>query len=212
MEIKSLYFNQLRECCYVVWDSTLECVIIDPGVSSDDEFCRLCKFIADKSLKPVKILLTHGHFDHVMGVGSCNTRWGADVFLNPADLALMNKAEDYCKLFGVSMPLYNGPVHEVADGDVTTFGESSFKVLCTPGHTPGGVCYYSEADSVLFTGDTLFAGSIGRTDLEGGDYEAIMSSLEKVLMPLDGEVAVYPGHGPGTSIGYERATNPFLNR
>ena len=92
MEIKSLYFNQLRECCYVVWDSTLECVIIDPGVSSDDEFCRLCKFIADKSLKPVKILLTHGHFDHVMGVGSCTLK---DIQVQPLPIGMV------CSIFPV---------------------------------------------------------------------------------------------------------------
>lgn len=211
MEVKSFYFNELRECCYLVWDDTGECVVIDPGFSSDNEFGRLRKFIGEKGLKPVGILLTHGHFDHVMGLEDAYRLWNVPVRYNALDQIQIEKAPEYCGMLGMRSAPFTGPCTPLNDGDVVKFGYTELEVIATPGHTEGGVCFYNRKEAVLFSGDTLFAGSIGRTDHIGGDYDKLIDSIRTKLMVLDGEVAVLPGHGPATSIGYERATNPFLD-
>ena len=212
MEIKTFYFNPLRECSYVAWDATGECVIIDPGCYGERELGRLTDFIGGNRLKPVKILLTHGHFDHILGLSGVAAAFPeAEVYVNPLEEGQMKRSVEWCANLGLAFTPYSGPRHDLADGDTVCFGETRLKVLSTPGHTEGGVCFYCEEDAVLFSGDTLFAGSIGRTDHIGGDYDQIIRSIVTKLMPLDGDVRVLPGHGPATSIGYERTTNPFIN-
>lgn len=210
MNIKSFYFNELRECCYLVWDGTGECVVIDPGFGSENEFSRLKKFISENGLKPVKILLTHGHFDHVMGLEDAWRYWNVPVFGSVLDSIQIEKAPEYCSMLGLKSTPFTGQLTDIKDGDLVKFGQTELEVIFTPGHTQGGVCYYCRAESVLFSGDTLFAGSIGRTDHIGGDYEQLISSISRKLMTLDSDVDVLPGHGPATNIGYERSTNPFL--
>ena len=211
MEIKTFYFNPLRECCYLAWDDTKECVIIDPGNYGEREFQRMKDFVADHGLKPVKILLTHGHFDHILGLEAVSRAWSLDTWLHPADRDLLDSSIEWCKQLGLELHPFTGQLHDLADGDSIAFGHTVLKVLATPGHTQGGVCFYNEQDGVLFTGDTLFAGSIGRTDHVGGDYDQLIESIHKKILPLDGNVTVLPGHGSSSSIGYERSTNPFLN-
>ena len=210
MEIKPFYFNELRECCYVAWDDTKECVIIDPGCGSDKEFGRLSGFVSDNALKPVAILLTHGHFDHVMGLEDAWRYWNVPVRANILDDIQIRNAPKYCTMLGLKSTPFTGEIENVEDGDRIVFGNTVLEVIATPGHTQGGVCYYNRADAVLFSGDTLFAGSIGRTDHIGGDYDQLIGSISSKLMKLDSDVAVLPGHGPSTNIGYERTTNPFL--
>ena len=210
MEIKTFYFNPLRVCCYVAWDDTRECVIIDPGCYGDRELQRLKDFVADRQLKPVKILLTHGHFDHILGLEDAFCFWNVDVWLHPDDREQMVRSGDWCRQLGLAFKPFTGTLHDLNDGDSVAFGHSALTVIATPGHTQGGVCFYSEADAVLFSGDTLFAGSIGRTDHPGGDYDQLIDSIARKILPLDGDVTVLPGHGPATSVGYERVTNPFL--
>lgn len=211
MEIKTFYFNPIRECCYVAWDDTKECVIIDPGCYGQREFRRLVDFVTAKELKPVKVLLTHGHFDHILALAETAAEWPVEVMIHPADRALLPESVKWGRQIGLTLTPYEGPVTDLADGDSIRFGETELKVLGTPGHTPGGVCFYDEKDAVLFSGDTLFAGSIGRTDFAYGDYDCLIDSIAHKLMPLDGDTTVLPGHGPATSIGYERSTNPFLH-
>ena len=209
MEIKTFYFNPLRECCYLAWDDTRECVIIDPGNYGERELQRIKDFVAEHQLKPVKILLTHGHFDHVLGLEDVHRTWQLEAWLHDQDILV--RSSEWCIQLGLSWQPFTGMIHDIADGDTITFGNTTLQVLATPGHTPGGVCFLNEKDGIVFTGDTLFAGSIGRTDHDGGDYEQLIHSIEHKLMPLDGDVMVLPGHGPASSIGYERATNPFLH-
>ncbi len=210
MEIKTFYCNPLRECSYVAWDETLECVIIDPGFYGDRERQRLEAFVTEKNLRPVKVLLTHGHFDHTLSLDYVARRWNAGVLMHPADRVQLDNAVDWCRRLGLAYDLYEGPFTDLKDGDTVSFGHTTLRVIGTPGHTEGGVCFLEESGGVLFSGDTLFAGSIGRTDHPGGDYDRMMDSLNRILMTLDGDIKVLPGHGPGTTVGYERATNPFL--
>lgn len=210
MEIKTFYFNPLRTCCHVLWDQTGECVFIDPGCNGERELQRLVDFVDTQRLKPVKILLTHGHFDHILGLEAVSRRWGLDAWIHPDDREQMARSGQWCSELGLVYTAFTGVLHDLADGDSVSFGETVLKVIATPGHTRGGVCFYEEADAVLFSGDTLFAGSIGRTDHPGGDYDRLIESIGTRLLPLDGDVKVLPGHGTGTTIGYERATNPFL--
>lgn len=210
MEYRIFCFNELRECCYVVWDETGECVIIDPGFNCDSEFERLKKFIAEKGLKPVKILLTHAHFDHIWGLEDITKFWDLPVYYSFEDGPQFDLAIRYAQAFGYDLKPFTGRSFDLKDGDKVTFGKTVLDVLATPGHTPGGLCFLDKEEKVVFTGDTLFYGSIGRTDHIGGNCETLIKSINDKLMPLDGDIRVCPGHGNHTDIGYERATNPFI--
>lgn len=212
IKTKTFYFNDLRECTYVVWDETGECVIIDPGCQSDSERERLKKFIETNNLKPVKLLNTHGHFDHVMGNAFVVKTWGVKTYINPQDKPQLERAFSYGEMFGYSIEQPPADTIDVSDGDKIEFGNSYLKVITTPGHTRGGVCYYTEEpeNKIVFAGDSLFAGSIGRTDLPGGDYDDLMNSLLKKIVELGDEYKVLSGHGPETTISHELSTNPFL--
>ncbi|MEA5005477.1 MAG: MBL fold metallo-hydrolase [Rikenellaceae bacterium] len=212
IKTKTFYFNDLRECTYVVWDDTGECVIIDPGCQSDSERERLKKFIEANNLKPVKLLNTHGHFDHVMGNAFVTKTWGVKTYINPLDKPQLERAFSYGDMFGYKIEQPPVDTIDLNDGDRITFGESHLCVLTTPGHTRGGVCFYTDdQDSkIVFVGDSLFAGSIGRTDLPGGDYDDLMNSLLKRIVGLGDDFRVLPGHGPETTISHELSTNPFL--
>lgn len=212
IKTKTFYFNDLRECTYVVWDETGECVIIDPGCQSDSERERLKKFIETNNLKPVKLLNTHGHFDHVMGNAFVTKTWGVKTYINSQDKPQLERAFSYGEMFGYSIEQPPAETIDVNDGDKIEFGNSYLKVITTPGHTRGGVCYYTEEpeNKIVFAGDSLFAGSIGRTDLPGGDYDDLMNSLLKKIVELGDDYKVLSGHGPETTISRELSTNPFL--
>ena len=209
-EIKSFYFNDLRECCYIVWDDTKECVIIDPGCFSANEQERLAKFIEQNNLKPVKLLNTHGHFDHIMGNAFVVSKWNIPSYIHKEDKHHLVRAKQYTEMFGYKIEQPPVDTIDLEDGAEIDFGKSTLRVLHTPGHSKGGVCLVSDTDRFVITGDSLFAGSIGRTDLPGGDYEQLMDSLLGKVAKLGDDYKVYPGHGPSTTIGNELATNPFL--
>jgi glyoxylase-like metal-dependent hydrolase (beta-lactamase superfamily II) len=210
MEIKIFYFNPLRECSYLLWDDSCECVIVDPGCYGERECQRVTDFVKEKGLKPVKILLTHGHFDHVLGLEQLAQEWKVDAWMHPGDKGLLEGSGEWCRQLGLEYHPFTGVMHDLSDGDTVTFGHTVLQVIATPGHTEGGVCFYCKEDAVLLTGDTLFAGSIGRTDHIGGNYDKLMESITTRIMPLDGNISILPGHGPASSVGYERSTNPFL--
>ncbi len=210
IQVKTFYVNDLRECCYVVYDQTKECVIIDPGIQTESEQNRISKFIETNELKPVKLLNTHGHFDHIMGNAFVVKSWNIPTYIHQEDKGQLERAEQYCQMFGYTIEQPPLDTIDLVDGEDVTFGESKLAIIHTPGHTRGGVCFYSAPDHIIFTGDSLFAGSIGRTDLPGGDYDALMDSLLNKVCILHPDTVVYPGHGPETSIGVELRTNPFL--
>lgn len=211
MEIAKLVFNPLQENTYVVWDSTKECIIIDAGNASAREDRMLSDFIEERSLKPVMAVNTHGHFDHAMGVQYVKSTYGVPFALSFADKVLVEQGAAHAMMFGLETPNMPEEVEtDLSQSDVIRFGETELKVIPAAGHTPGGVALYNEQEGVLFTGDTLFRESIGRTDLPGGDYTALMNSILHNIIPLGDEVKVYPGHGESTNIGHESLYNPFV--
>jgi hydroxyacylglutathione hydrolase len=211
MKIKSFAFNPFQENTYVVYDETKECIIIDPGCYTEKERTELRRFITSEKLKPVKLINTHCHIDHVLGNKFASELWNLELYMHKEDLPLLKNAGNIGKMYGFED--YEGspyPKHFLAQDDTLTFGESSFKVLFTPGHAPGHICLYSKENNLLIAGDVLFQGSIGRTDLPGGDHSTLINSIITQLFPLSNETQVFCGHGPSTNLGYEKEHNPFL--
>lgn len=211
IETKQFYFNELRECTYVLSDQTKECIIIDPGMSSQREKERVQKYISENNLKPVKVVLTHGHFDHVMGCAWCTATYGVPTYIHKADRGMLSHAVQTCAMFGLKIEEPPTETLELVPGECVTFGESSLQIIGTPGHSYGCVCLYAPEENLCFTGDTLFAGSCGRTDLPEGDYEMMCRSLTKILVPtIKPECEIYAGHGLKTTMAEELAHNPYL--
>lgn len=184
-----------------------EAIVIDPG----DEVSRIYRRIADLGLKLKQILVTHAHIDHVGGALKLKRLTGAPILLNENDLPLLNMMEAQAAWVGVPTPEVTAPDASLTDGMVVGLDRYPARVLHTPGHTQGSVCLHFEPLKMVIAGDTLFAGSIGRTDLPGGNPRQIIESIESRLMALPSETRVLPGHGPATTIGTERNSNPFLN-
>jgi len=211
MNIKSFTFNPFQENTYIVYDKTKECLIIDPGCYTDAERKELKTFIEEKELTPVKLINTHCHIDHVMGNKFAIEQWNIQLYMHKEDLPVLEKVGEIGKMYGLedyeSSPY---PKHFLAQGDTLTFGKSSFEILFTPGHAPGHICLYSKENNLLIAGDVIFQGSIGRTDLPGGDHSTLINSIITQLFPLPNETQVFCGHGPSTNLGYEKEHNPFL--
>ena len=207
-------FNPIETNCVVAWlEGSPTCMVADPGMFSQDSLDQLLRFFAINGLMPDAVFLTHGHFDHTWGVKMLVEHFpGIPVYMNPADKAVLQSGP--AVLPGrekVPSKRTDFPTVDIVDGQVITSGGVQWKAIFTPGHTPGGVCWWCEEHSLLLSGDTLFAGSIGRTDLIGGDYDVLMKSLLEKVMLLPGETDVIPGHGQPTSIVRESASNPFLH-
>lgn len=214
IKVKVFPCNPFRELCYVVsCDNSSEAVIIDCGAMDDAERGRITDYIESKGLKPVMLVNTHGHIDHIMGINELKRRYSIPFAIDSREGDVLASAPQSALMFG--LPVEGDIVPEI-DIDLLTkesieFGDCSLRVLRTPGHTPGGVSLYHEPTKTLFTGDTLFAGSIGRTDLPGGDYDALIGSIIDTILPLGGDVKFYPGHGNSSTLAHEAAYNPFVS-
>ena len=214
LTIKKFEVNMLRENCYVVSDETNECVIIDCGAYTEAEQKAIVNYIRDNKLKPVHLLATHGHIDHNFGNGVIFDEFGLKVEVHRNDQSLMEDMhQQEMLIFGTKMlekPL--PPVgNYFTEDDTITFGSHTFQIIETPGHSAGCVFFYCEEEKVAFSGDTLFRGSIGRTDFMGGSSFRIIMSLRSICQ-MDDDIKVYPGHGEDTTIGYECATNMYIDR
>ncbi len=207
MVLIRLIVGPLQVNCFILADEkTKEAVVIDPGDDAGD----ILKIIKEKGLKVKYLVNTHAHFDHVGANKALKEATGAELLLHEADAPVLATVSNQSRSFGMS-PVVSPPADRyVKQGDVLTAGEVSLKVLHTPGHTPGGISLLEEG--MVFTGDALFAGSIGRTDFPGGDLLTLIRSIRTQLMTLPDETKVFSGHGPATTIGDERRENPFLNR
>jgi len=203
--IKELPVGPIMANCFIVGcEDTHESVVIDPG----DEPDRILLELADLKLKVKYILNTHCHFDHVGGNSRMKEVTGADILIHSLDASMLTRMGEAAMGFGLRMEDSPPADRELSEGDVISFGRINFQVIHTPGHSPGGISFYAE-DSV-FVGDTLFAGSIGRTDFPGGNYDTLIASVREKLFVLGDEVTVYCGHGPQTTIGREKRYNPFF--
>lgn len=212
LTIKTFQVNPLGVNCYVISDSTNEAVIIDCGCFTDSEWNQIKRYIDDNNLKVVHLLNTHFHFDHMMGILFAYPDLKISPEGNYADEYLYKTLNQQVESFmGISLNSVSLPSlgKNMSERTEVKFGEHTFKVIQTPGHTPGGVCFYCEEENVLFSGDTLFQCSMGRTDLPGGNGHEMMSSLRR-LSTLPRETKVYPGHGGWTNIGYECDNNPYF--
>lgn len=211
MKIARLIFNPIQENTYIIWDDTLEAAVIDAGNMNERENEVLAKFIADNGLKPKYALNTHGHFDHLLGVDFLREKYGAQLAMSSKDEFLLKGASVSAELFGVKTDALPEAIDVDLEGkESIKFGNTELKIIPTPGHTPGHVAFFEPESKVLFTGDTLFRESIGRTDLPGGDYSWIMRSIIENILPLGDDVKIYPGHGETSDIGHESMYNPFV--
>ncbi len=210
IQIARFTFNPLGENTYLLWDQTKECIIVDAGCSSAREREALDKMIAEGGLKPVMAVNTHGHFDHALGVGYLKERYNIPFALHSDDNFLIDSADLSASIFGLSAKDIPAADIDLKDKESISFGESTLRIIHTPGHTPGHICLLDTEGGVLLTGDTLFRESIGRTDLPGGDYSWIMRSIIDKIIPLGDEVKILPGHGESSTIGHESLYNPFV--
>lgn len=211
MQIRLFTFNPFYENTYILYDDTKECVIIDPGCWNSEEKEELSDFISRHTLKPVRLLNTHCHIDHIFGNAYVNDKYGLPLEAHKLEEENLRSADVHSSVFGVPPP--KSPMMEkyLMEGDTITFGDTSLKVLFTPGHSAGHVVFYDEAEGRVIGGDVLFRESIGRTDLPGGDFGTLINSIKTKLFTLPDDVTVFPGHGPPTTIGYEKAHNPFID-
>lgn len=209
MDIRRFIFNLLSENTLVVSGMPGRCAIVDPGFNSPAERDTLLDYLSSASLVPDAVLLTHGHMDHVYGVAELQRLYNLPVYMSDADWPVLKYFQRVAK-FGIPTPDIDFTTTPVQDGSRIEACGLDFRVITTPGHSPGCVCYLAEKEGALFTGDTLFAGAIGRTDLYLGEYDDLIRSVMEKLMTLPGDIAVYPGHGAPSTIGEERMTNPFL--
>ncbi len=211
MKIATLQFNPIQENTYVIWDDTLQCAVVDAGNSSDAENQALFNFIDERGLTPKLAINTHGHFDHVMGVESLRERYGVEFAMSSKDKFLLDESTPGAIIYGVKISSMPSTIDiDLSECEEISFGETTLRVIPTPGHTPGHVSLFDAKSRVVFTGDTLFRECIGRTDLPGGDYSWIMRSIIDSLIPLGDDVEVFPGHSKSTTIGHETLYNPFI--
>lgn len=207
MIIKELAVGPLMANCFIAGcEDTKEAVVIDPGGEAD----RILLSLAESELKVKYIINTHGHFDHVSANGKMKEATGADLLIHPLDAPMLGMLSSNAAVFGISVANSPSCDRTIEEGETIVFGNFTFNVIHTPGHTPGGISLYS--DGIIFVGDTLFAGSIGRTDFPGGDFDTLIASIKTKLFKLEDDVRVLSGHGPETSIGREKRFNPFVGQ
>lgn len=210
-QVKAFEFNPFGENTYVVWDETGECAIFDPGCYTHEECQTLSRFIQDHALKPVRLINTHCHIDHVFGNPFVVKTWGIGLEMHEGELPVLASFEKVCQMYGIPFQdMQPMPVNFIEAGETLRFGNTALKVLYTPGHSPASLSFYCESEQFLLAGDVLFFESIGRTDLPGGHFETLIQSIKQNLFTLPDETLVLPGHGPSTTIRHEKEYNPFL--
>lgn len=210
--ILTLTFNPVQENTYIVYDQeTRDAIIFDPGCFGEEEEKTLRDTIAEHSLKPVKLINTHCHFDHIFGNAMVAEEYGLDLGIHELEVPVLQAGPTTVAMYGMP-PMRTSPEasYFIKEGDVIALGEARLEVLFCPGHSPGSICFYNRGEGYVIAGDVLFQRSIGRTDLPGGDHKTLIKSIKSKLLPLADDVKVYPGHGAPTTIGEERRENPFL--
>jgi hydroxyacylglutathione hydrolase len=207
---KHFEFNAFAENTYILYNGNKEAAIIDPGCSTPEECKLMADFIKSEGLKPVLLLNTHCHLDHILGNRFVYNEYGLAPLLHRNELLLLQKLSEVAAFYGVTAAPSPEPIRFIEEHEKITFGDVTLEVIYCPGHSPGGVCFYNAKEKKLWAGDVLFRESIGRTDLPGGDYDTLENNILTKLFTLPDEVEVFSGHGIPTTIGYEKANNPFV--
>ncbi len=211
MKIFKLVFSPIEVNTYILADDSDNCAIIDCGCYDKEESERLLDFIKSKSINPVLLLNTHCHLDHIFGNRLVLERFGLRPYSSELDEMNRKDAVQHAILFGLTMDDPPEPAGYISDNQIVTFGTEKLVALHVPGHTAGSLAFYSEKNNCVFTGDALFAGSIGRTDLPGGNYDTLIGSIKNKLLVLPPSTVVYPGHGDETTIEKEMKSNPYFH-
>ncbi len=210
MKVEKFVFNPFSENTYILFDDTKECVIVDPGNSDQYENEKLVDFIKEHSLKPKLLLNTHAHIDHIMGNKFVNEQYGLIPHFHKDDLFLYQSSESIATMYGLTYSILEAEYNYLEEFDIVSFGNTKLKCLLVPGHSPGSICFYNEAENILIAGDVLFRESIGRTDLPGGNHQMLLAGISEKIFTLPDETVVYPGHMETTTVGYEKVNNPFF--
>ena len=211
-QIKCFVFNHIEVNTYLVYDETLSCVVIDPGMETAEENEVFTSFVTRNNLKIKAILLTHTHIDHISGLRCLYDLYKAPVYLHEDSKKILHQAEIYASVMGFETGnLEDIPVTTIDHGGTITFGQSQIEALFVPGHAAGSLCFCLHSDKAVFSGDALFNRSIGRTDLPSGNFQQLLDNLRTKVLSLPDDYTVFPGHGPETTIGYEKEHNPFFN-
>jgi hydroxyacylglutathione hydrolase len=210
LTIRQFTFNPVQENTYVIFDEKGACAIVDPGCYFDYEYKELTDFIAAHKLVPKCLLNTHCHLDHVFGNKFVAETYGLKLQIHPGEKVVLDFAPASGKSWGLPFENYDGELVFINEGDRIAVGTEELEVILTPGHSPASVSFFHAKSNSLISGDVLFHSGIGRTDLPGGDFQTLISSIKNKLFSLPDAVKVYPGHGPETTIGHEKRHNPFL--
>lgn len=209
IQVQNFVFNAFMENTYVLYDDSKEAIIIDPGCYEQQERDELAAFISENGLKVVKLINTHCHIDHVLGNQFVKDKYGVSLTIHELDEATLKSVEVYAPAYGFNNFESSEADDYFEEGDDVLFGQSSLKVFFAPGHAPGHVILVNEEQNICMGGDVLFDGSIGRTDLPGGDFDTLIKSIHEKLFVLGDDTVVYSGHGGTTTIGKEKVSNPF---
>jgi glyoxylase-like metal-dependent hydrolase (beta-lactamase superfamily II) len=208
--VESFVFNPFQENTYIIYNDAADALIIDPGCYAPLEKKALSDFIASKSLKPLRLINTHCHIDHVLGNAYVSKTYGLMPEFHSKELSLLQAVEQYGQLWGIHSDPQPEPLRFMDDDKAIALGKETLDIVFTPGHSPGELSFVSHANRFVMAGDVLFRESIGRTDLPGGNLETLLNSIKTQLLSLPDDYVVYSGHGPATSIGHEKLYNPFL--
>nr|WP_295930430.1 MBL fold metallo-hydrolase [uncultured Dyadobacter sp.] len=210
VQVQAFVFNPFSENTYLLYDDTREAIIIDPGCYDRSEFNELTSYIEQNGLKPVQIVNTHAHIDHVLGIAALKRKYGIPFALHQLDEPVLKAVKTYASNYGFSS--FDEPDIDryISEGDIVEFGNTKLKVLFVPGHAPGHVAFVCDEEQFVIGGDVLFRMSIGRTDLPGGDHSTLLTSIRTKLFTLPDDYTVYAGHMEPTTIGFEKKNNPFF--
>jgi hydroxyacylglutathione hydrolase len=210
LTVKMFSFNPVEENTYVLYNEKKQCCIIDPGCYFPGEKEKLKEFIEKNDLEPALLLNTHCHLDHVFGNKFVHDTWGLQLHIHEKEKPMLDLAPASGQMWQLAFDNYKGELVYIKENSVINIDNDVLEIRFTPGHSPGHVCFYNEADGFAISGDVLFNGSIGRTDLPGGDFDTLINSIQTQLFTLPHDTKIYPGHGPMTTIGFEKMNNPFV--
>jgi glyoxylase-like metal-dependent hydrolase (beta-lactamase superfamily II) len=210
LTVKAFIFNPVQENSYVLYNEKKQCCIIDPGCYFEKEEQELKGFIEKQALEPVLLLNTHCHLDHVFGNKFVHDTWGLRLHIHEKEKPVLDFAPASAQMWDLPFDTYKGDLVFIREGSQMKLGDDKLEIRFTPGHSPGHVCFYDEQDGFAISGDVLFNGSIGRTDLPGGDFDTLITSIQTQLFTLPDDTKIYSGHGPMTTVALEKMNNPFV--